>query len=68
MLVVVLENSDRFAIRLTEQISFPAGDFPRVRVLRCASLCWKMRIPRQHLTYFVQSGQFPRHSRRARSG
>jgi hypothetical protein len=21
----------------------------------CASLCWKARIPRQHLTYFVQS-------------
>jgi len=30
--------------------------------------CWTARIPRQHLKYFVQSGQFPRHSRRARSG
>jgi len=27
----------------------------------CASLCWKARIPRQHLKYFVQSGDFTRH-------
>ena len=29
------------------------------RLSKGASLCWKARIPRQHLTYFVQSGQFP---------